>query len=393
MCAVHAGSPRPLLCSRRASPPDICWSPDSKRIVVCGEGKDIFARAFLWDSGSSVGEVVGHSKSLNSCDFKIERPFRVVTASEDTDTGFYAGPPFKLDHLNTEHTNFVNSVRFSPDGKFYVSGGADGRAFLYDGREGKLVAEVGGGAEPAHKAGIYAVSWSPDSKRFISASADKSVKVRAGREKEGGGGVSTSARLLFFRAVLSPLVRRLRAFSLSPHSRQAPVGTNHKQTLATALTRPSPQMWEAESNTCVKTFSFPNTLENMQLGCLWQGEHIITVNLNGDITYLDEANPEQPKRVVKGHLKNITALAVADGGETFYAASSDGRTSRYSVKTGECTLMGAGYGANVTSLELVDGGLQVCWRRRGRGRGENGQECAARRDYRKQGIAAAGRHY
>jgi WD40 repeat protein len=118
-------------------------------------------------------------------------------------------------------------------------------------------------------------------------------------------------------------------------------------------------MWDADNNTCVNTFSFPDTLENQQLGCLWQGEHLLSLNLNGDITYLDEANPAQPKRVVKGHLKNLTALAVLPGGERFYAASSDGRASCYDVASGECTLLGAGYGCNVTSLELVDGGLQA----------------------------------
>lgn len=161
----------------RLSYTDIAWSDDSKRIVCCGEGKDIFAKALMWDSGSSLGEVIGHSKFVNSIDFKQNRPYRVVTGSEDTDVGFYQGPPFKLDHLNKDHGNFVNSVRFAPDGSFFASGGADGRAFLYDGKEGKLVAEVGGGSAPAHTAGIYAISWSPDSKRFITASADKTVKV------------------------------------------------------------------------------------------------------------------------------------------------------------------------------------------------------------------------
>lgn len=40
-----------------------------------------------------------------------------MTASEDTRTIFYQGPPFKMDHSNNEqHTNFINCVRFSPDG-------------------------------------------------------------------------------------------------------------------------------------------------------------------------------------------------------------------------------------------------------------------------------------
>ena len=51
---------------------------------------------FLWDSGSTVGEVIGHSKPINSVDYKPTRPFRIVTASEDSGVGFYEGPPFKF---------------------------------------------------------------------------------------------------------------------------------------------------------------------------------------------------------------------------------------------------------------------------------------------------------
>lgn len=118
-------------------------------------------------------------------------------------------------------------------------------------------------------------------------------------------------------------------------------------------------MWDAENNTCLATFTFADVLENQQLGCLWQGDTIISVGLGGDITYLDEANPSTPKRVLKAHLKGISALAVVPGGERFYAASSDGRTSCYEVASGDCTLIGNGYGCNVTSLQVVDGTLQA----------------------------------
>ena len=106
---------------------DLAWTDDSKRLVVAGEGSEVFARAFLWDSGSSVGEIAGHSKRINSVDVRQQRPYRVVTASEDTDVGVYAGPPFKLQHLNHEHARFVNCVRYAPDGNFFLSAGADAK--------------------------------------------------------------------------------------------------------------------------------------------------------------------------------------------------------------------------------------------------------------------------
>ena len=54
-----------------------------------------FGHVFLWDSGSSVGEIMGHSKFINAIDYRPVRPFRVVTAGEDKKLGYFEGPPFR----------------------------------------------------------------------------------------------------------------------------------------------------------------------------------------------------------------------------------------------------------------------------------------------------------
>ncbi|KAL6497156.1 Actin-interacting protein 1-1 [Orobanche gracilis] len=76
---------------------DLQWSPDGQRIVASGEGKGkSFVRAFMWDSGTSVGDFDGHSRRVLSCAFKPTRPFRIVTCGEDFLVNFYEGPPFKF---------------------------------------------------------------------------------------------------------------------------------------------------------------------------------------------------------------------------------------------------------------------------------------------------------
>ena len=45
---------------------DLCWSPDSKRIVVVGEGREKYGAAFFADSGASVGEITGHVKPVTT---------------------------------------------------------------------------------------------------------------------------------------------------------------------------------------------------------------------------------------------------------------------------------------------------------------------------------------
>jgi hypothetical protein len=48
------------------------------------------------ETGTSVGEISGQSKSINSCDFRPARPFRIVTGCEDNTIGVFEGPPFKF---------------------------------------------------------------------------------------------------------------------------------------------------------------------------------------------------------------------------------------------------------------------------------------------------------
>jgi len=48
------------------------------------------------ETGTSVGEISGQSKPINSCDFRPSRPFRIVTGSEDNTIGVFEGPPFKF---------------------------------------------------------------------------------------------------------------------------------------------------------------------------------------------------------------------------------------------------------------------------------------------------------
>jgi len=154
---------------------DLQWSDDNKRIVVVGDGKEKFGSVFLWDSGSSVGEISGHSKAIASVDFRQQRPYRIATGSEDLAVNWFEGPPFKYKKSIKDHTRFITCVRFSPDGNKMVSVGTDKLGLLYDGKTGDVIGKLN--PDQGHTAGIYSASWSPDSKQIFTASADKTCKL------------------------------------------------------------------------------------------------------------------------------------------------------------------------------------------------------------------------
>lgn len=151
----------------------IAWDADNARIIAVGNGKEKFGHCFTWDSGNSIGEIQGHSETINAVDIKPQRPYRAATVGDDKSMVFFTGPPFKFDKSSRDHhTNAVRDVKFSPDGKWLVSVGADRTIVLYDGKTGEFV----GKKEKAHEGGITAVAWFPDSSAFVTASADKSLK-------------------------------------------------------------------------------------------------------------------------------------------------------------------------------------------------------------------------
>ncbi|KZT62503.1 WD40 repeat-like protein [Calocera cornea HHB12733] len=153
---------------------DLEWDGESKRIIAVGDGKNSSGAVFTFDTGNSAGEILGHSKPINAVSIRHQRPFRAVTASDDTHIGFFQGAPYKYVKTLKTHTRFVQDVRYAPSGDFFASAGADGKVFLYDGKEGEVVAEL---TNDAHASTVMACSWSADSKLLVTSSTDCTVKL------------------------------------------------------------------------------------------------------------------------------------------------------------------------------------------------------------------------
>ncbi|KAF7027127.1 hypothetical protein CFC21_039199 [Triticum aestivum] len=244
---------------------DLRWSPDGMRIVVSGDGKGkSLVRAFMWDSGSTVGEFDGHSKRVLSCDFKPTRPFRIVTCGEDFLANYYEGPPFKFKHSIRDHTNFVNCIRYSPDGTKFITVSSDKKGLIYDGKTGDKIGELS--SEGSHTGSIYAVSWSPDSKQVLTVSADKTAKV----------------------------------WDISEDGS----GTLNRTLVCTGI----------------------GGVDDMLVGCLWQNDNLVTVSLGGTFNVFSASNPDKDPVSFAGHLKTASALALfpQSNPRTMLSTSYDG---------------------------------------------------------------------
>jgi len=95
------------------------------------------------------------------------------------------------------------------------------------------------------------------------------------------------------------------------------------------------KIWDATNGKNITTFKFGNEVEDQQVGCLWQGDFLVSVSLAGDIYYLDINNPDKPRQILRGHQKFITALAVEPSTDSFYTAGYDAVITKWIATTGE----------------------------------------------------------
>lgn len=192
---------------------------------------------------------------------------------------FLNGAPFKFaTKVGGLHKGYVYATAFSPNGDHLVTVGADKRIQLYDGKTGEPTKEIGQGE---HTGSIFSVSWSSDSKKFVTASADQTVRV-----------------------------------------------------------------WDIESGKSVQTWKFGGdsaiSIMDQQVGVVWPASRsdglIISLNLAGDLIYLNEGKPD-PAKIVQGHNRSITAIGYSTTNDkpTLFTGSFEGRVCSWDLSSGTAT--------------------------------------------------------
>jgi WD40 repeat protein/transcriptional regulator with XRE-family HTH domain/energy-coupling factor transporter ATP-binding protein EcfA2 len=158
----------------------VAFSPDCASVPAasaerCGSriataSADWTAR--VWDA--ETGKVIftfDHTNEVESVVFSLDGKI-IATAGADKTVNLWDAFTGKKIFSLTGHTDTILQIVFSPDGTRLATASRDGSAKVWDAVSGKELFTVWG-----HHGTVFSVAFSPDSKTVATASADKTAKV------------------------------------------------------------------------------------------------------------------------------------------------------------------------------------------------------------------------
>jgi len=228
------------------------------------------------------------------------------------------------------HTDKVLSVAFSPDRKLLASGSDDNTIKLWDVSTGKQVRTLSG-----HTDSVLSVAFSPDGKLLASGSSDDTIKL---------WDVSTGQEV----RTLSGHTDSVLSVAFSPDGKLLASGSSDNTI----------KLWEARTGKEVRTLS--GHIDSV-LSVAFSPDGKLLASGSGDRTIkLWEARTGKEVRTLKDHNGDVNSVAFSPDGTLLASGSSDDTIKLWSVDTGEEVRTLSGHTDSVLSVaSSPDGKLLV----------------------------------
>ncbi|GIW80674.1 MAG: hypothetical protein KatS3mg105_2481 [Gemmatales bacterium] len=151
-------------------------SPDGKRLAVAGVpfgmGKyGLLVHIVDMEQGRVEKTLRGHTNIVNSVDFSDDGKL-LATCSSDKTALIFDTQTWRLLHTLEGHAKEVRDVRFAPDGKHLATASFDKTARIWSVENGKMLHELVG-----HADACVAVTWSFSSKLLVTGSTDGEIRL------------------------------------------------------------------------------------------------------------------------------------------------------------------------------------------------------------------------
>jgi WD40 repeat protein len=258
----------------------------------------------LWEvsSGREVRTFQGHTEAVDSVAFSPDGRY-ALSGSRDQTVKLWDVSSGREARTFQGHTYWVLSVAFSPDGRYVLSGSHDHSMKLWEVSSGREVRTFQG-----HTDAVTSVAFSPDGRYALSGGYDKIMKlweVSSGREVRTFQGHK----------------ERILSVKFSPDGRYALSGSSDD----------TMKLWEVSSGREIRTFQDASTVLSVNFSP--DGGYALSGNYNGSMK-LWEVSSGREIRTFQGHTDKVHSEAFSPDGRYALAGNDNGSMKLWEVSSG-----------------------------------------------------------
>ena len=236
---------------------------------------------------------------------------------------------FRLLRVLNGHSSYVESVCWSPDGKYLASGSYkkgffldDGELFLWHPNTGELIRTLKG-----HSSTVISVCWSPDGKYLASGSVDKTVKI--------------------WDANYGECIRTLKGHS---HFVNSVCFSPDGKYLASGSEDNTIVIWDAKSGQRIKTLE--ERYSYVKSVCFSPDGKYLASDLSDNTVVIWDAKSGQKLKTLEGHSSYVYSVCWSPDGKYLASGSNDDTLIIWDANSGQRLKTLIGHSKWVNS---------VCW--------------------------------
>ena len=327
---------------------DIAYSPDGTRLAVSGS-----IGIWIYDANTldEVALFTGHTEPVNSVAYSPDGK-TLVSGSEDYTIRLWDARTGQLLHTLEEHTGGVNSVAFSPDGKMLASASNDTTARSWDTNTGQLLRTfrmipknhiiLTGSAE------VHSVAFSPDGK-LLATGSDNAVwlwDVGTGKRLVSSGAdvvraVAFSSDGVTLANVKSGGAVQLRGARTGRHwqTLTGHIGVAYSvafspdgKMLASSGADRTIRLWDARTGVALRTLE-KHTNGVLSVSFSPNGRTLASASWT-EIRFWDTETGRQ-KPILEGHTRTVNSVAVSPDGRTLASGHQGPVTMLWDTHSGQ----------------------------------------------------------
>ena len=269
-----------------------------------------------------------HTNRVNSVAFSPDGR-TIVSGSDDETIRLWDANTGNHKQLLVEHTSDINDVAFSPNGRIIAGGSDDDNVYLWNATTGKLLQTFEG-----HTRSVNSIAFNPNGDTLASGSDDDTIRlwdVDTGQEKQ----------------ILEKHTRNVNSVAFSPDGHTIVSGSDDETI----------RLWDANTGNH-KQLLVEHTRDINDVAFSPNGR-IIAGGSDDDNVYLWNATTGKLLQTFEGHTRGVYSVAFSPNGRAIVSGSDDDTIRLWDVSTGEHIQTFEGHTDSLNSVAFSPNGRVI----------------------------------